>query len=265
MRLEGDDVVVHKKALQSCLSLCVVTLSQPRHSWRLRVHALWREFSVRALGAVVAGKLTQATEIPRWPEASTGGTAYVLHIDHLDPKDAKRPLLSKTREEDKVGDFGESRGLNSQKRVLSWAWTIRTDCAERKACAKVAGGQLESCVPAIESTLALEGSRTYHWVTCVSGKHHFIDLRSSGFLLPFPHVFEIALTVFVLADGGLDHDQLCRRTPPPPPATRVPPSARTNTVKAISKACGNGHKNPELRTNAIAIELRLMYIATDSQ
>ncbi|KAG6315959.1 hypothetical protein E4U44_000998 [Claviceps purpurea] len=167
MRLEGDDVV-------------------PRHSWRL--HALWREFSVRPLGAVVAGKLTQATEIPRWPEASTGGTAYVLHIDHLDPKDAKRPWLSKTREEDKVGDFGESRGLNPQKRVLSWAWTIRTDCAERKACAKVAGGQLESCVPAIESTLALvfistsvrfqrrpthqhtiqEGSRTYHWVTCVN-------------------------------------------------------------------------------------------------
>ncbi|KAG6291669.1 hypothetical protein E4U46_000864 [Claviceps purpurea] len=68
--------------------------------------------------------------------ASTGGTAYVLHIDHLDPKDAKRPWLSKTREEDKVGDFGESRGLNPQKRVLSWAWTIRTDCAERKACAK---------------------------------------------------------------------------------------------------------------------------------
>ncbi|KAG6131554.1 hypothetical protein E4U38_003891 [Claviceps purpurea] len=59
--------------------------------------------------------------------ASTGGTAYVLHIDHLDPKDAKRPWLSKTREEDKVGDFGESRGLNPQKRVLSWAWTIRTD------------------------------------------------------------------------------------------------------------------------------------------
>ncbi|KAG6232050.1 hypothetical protein E4U25_006863 [Claviceps purpurea] len=118
MRLEGDDVVVHKKALQSCLSLCVVTLSQPRHSWRL--HALWREFSVRALGAVVAGKLTQATEIPRWPEASTGGTAYVLHIDHLDPKDAKRPWLSKTREEDKVGDFGESRGLNPQKRVLRY-------------------------------------------------------------------------------------------------------------------------------------------------
>ncbi|KAG5918132.1 hypothetical protein E4U61_002047 [Claviceps capensis] len=51
--------------------------------------------------------------------------------------------------------FWESRGLHSQKRVLSWAWTIRTDYAERKACAKVAGGQLESGVPAIVTTPAL--------------------------------------------------------------------------------------------------------------
>ncbi|KAG6022747.1 hypothetical protein E4U40_004403 [Claviceps sp. LM458 group G5] len=115
----------------------------------------WRSGG-RARGACLAERIIEVREIPRWPESSSDGTAYVMHKSDLREEDFKAPWFATIQLGDNVSNFGKLRGFHSKKPVHSWAWVIRTDYATGKACSKVADGQLESCKPRIvEETITL--------------------------------------------------------------------------------------------------------------
>ncbi|KAG6295125.1 hypothetical protein E4U46_005098 [Claviceps purpurea] len=62
----------------------------------------------------------QATEIPCWPEASRGDTAYVVHFDDLTQQmPQSRGIQCSVKFAGIVGNFTELLGHNSQNPVLS--------------------------------------------------------------------------------------------------------------------------------------------------
>ncbi|KAG5958670.1 hypothetical protein E4U56_005351 [Claviceps arundinis] len=95
----------------------------------------------------------------------------ILACEHLDPRlkdpsvyaniDAYWGELRRVR-------MATTQNLETQLRreAISWAWTIRKDYDERKACAKAPDGQEDDCAPTLHSNQAPEGSRDDHWVAC---------------------------------------------------------------------------------------------------
>ncbi|KAG6220871.1 hypothetical protein E4U34_002559 [Claviceps purpurea] len=173
----------------------------------------------------------QATEIPCWPEASRGDTAYVVHFDDLTQQMPQSRGIH-VKFAGIVGNFTELLGHNSQNPVLRYEvlralgsyivgihqssrtmkpgayWgqlkrarmfitqnfelhvlreAVRRHYAEDKDCAKVDGGQLESCVPSMDFTPAFHWGGINDWFTAF--KLSSINLRASLLLSTvFPNV-----------------------------------------------------------------------------
>ncbi|KAG6091357.1 hypothetical protein E4U14_001102 [Claviceps sp. LM454 group G7] len=92
--------------------------------------------------------------------------------------------------------------------AISWAWAIRKDYEEKKACSKASGGQGVSCVPKVHTNPAPEGSRAELWVACENAseggrssranKHQkqWIPARFDDFLTQIRDILNLNTQVF---------------------------------------------------------------------
>ncbi|KAG5971488.1 hypothetical protein E4U56_006756 [Claviceps arundinis] len=73
-----------------------------------------------------------------------------MHIDGLHPEDAEKPweVLQYANHVSASGSW-ESKSAILENRYVTWAWTIRKEYDEKKACAKAAEEQGDTCVPNI--------------------------------------------------------------------------------------------------------------------
>ncbi|KAG5994284.1 hypothetical protein E4U52_001281 [Claviceps spartinae] len=67
----------------------------------------------RPPGATIAERFSQVPAIPRWPDASPGGTAYVIPIGGLPAEDAERPW-----EVFQYGNHLSTAGVNKTKSAI---------------------------------------------------------------------------------------------------------------------------------------------------
>ncbi|KAG6306879.1 hypothetical protein E4U44_007874 [Claviceps purpurea] len=228
-------------------------------------HDHFEQAGFRAPGAPAAERIIEARQIPRWPESSPGGTAYVLHVSDLRKEDIKEPWvalqygtkranrwkttsailggtevfirkstctgimhcphLARTlldasifsnsetywREFQRVRmtmnqDF-ESQALRE---AVSWAWVIKTDYATRKACSKVANGQLESCEPRIvDERNTLPGMRQNRWVICANSSGGESDCHQKAWWEPRFDIFDSQIRRILTSNDTLPCDDAC--------------------------------------------------------
>ncbi|KAG6126777.1 hypothetical protein E4U38_006734 [Claviceps purpurea] len=177
----------------------------------------------RPPGAVIAERIIQVSAIPRWPESSPGGTAYVIPIGGLPEEDVERPwdvlqygnrlfgggeykarsailggtevtirksacsgivhcrhlapeLLQPAIYTNLDAYWGalervrirttQNFATQGRQEAICWAWSIKKDYDEKKACKKAPHGQGDTCIPGVHSNEAPQGSRANSWVAC---------------------------------------------------------------------------------------------------
>ncbi|KAG6308757.1 hypothetical protein E4U44_007436 [Claviceps purpurea] len=165
----------------------------------------------RPPGAVIAERIIQVSAIPRWPESSPGGTAYVIPIGGLPEEDVERPwdvlqygnrLFGGGEYKARSAILGDTEvtirksacsgilhcrhlapellqpaiytnldaywgalervrirttqnfATQGRQEAICWAWSIKKDYDEKKACKKAPHGQGDTCIPGVHSNEA---------------------------------------------------------------------------------------------------------------